>query len=256
MSEVDWRARFSEVFSVPASAVEGRIFGEVYGDEYPAEVEPYSYVSVTELRRFVDELRLEPGEVLVDLGCRRGGPGLWVASQLDSRLVGIDIAEPALAAARGKADALGLGDVAEFRVGTFDDTGLAEASVDAIMSIDALIFAEDKAAAVGEFARVVRPGGRVVLTTWDYDAALVGPVPQVGDHRPLFAAAGFEVLAYEETEHWRERQDRTRAMELAAVDELAAESGMDPGELRTRLLEVQARSKHIIRRVLLVARRF
>jgi hypothetical protein len=73
MSDVDWRALFSQVFSAPASQTEARIFAEVFGDEYPAEVQPYSYVSVSDLRRFVSELGVRPGEVLVDIGCGRGG---------------------------------------------------------------------------------------------------------------------------------------------------------------------------------------
>jgi SAM-dependent methyltransferase len=255
MTEVDWRARFSEVFSVPASAVEARIWAEVYGDEYPAEVEPYSFISVSELDRFVGELGVRAGEVLADVGCGRGGPGLWVASQLNARLVGIDIAPPALDAARARAAALGLAGVAEFRAGSFADTGLPAASVHAVMCVDALVFAEDKRAAAVEFARIVRPGGRVMLTSWDYHRQPGGGLPQVPDHRPVFAEAGFEILSYDETDQWRERQVRTRELMLAAVDELAAERGTDPEEIRTHLLELAARFPCVTRRVLLVARR-
>lgn len=48
------------------------------------------------------------------------------------------------------------------------DAGLPTASPDAIVSIDALIFAPDKSAAIAELARVLRPGGRLAITTWDY----------------------------------------------------------------------------------------
>jgi hypothetical protein len=48
VTEQDWRARFSETFPAPASAVEARIWGHVYGEEYPAAVDPYNYVSVSE----------------------------------------------------------------------------------------------------------------------------------------------------------------------------------------------------------------
>ena len=93
-------ARFEQSFTGPASAVRARIWRQVYGPEYPSWADPFSYVSVTELRRFAQELQPARGQRLVDVGCGRGGPGLWVAAVTGARLIGIDVDEPALAAAR------------------------------------------------------------------------------------------------------------------------------------------------------------
>ncbi|WP_246256799.1 class I SAM-dependent methyltransferase [Amycolatopsis anabasis] len=250
-----WVSRFSETFARPASAVTERIWARVYGDEYPAGLGIHSYLSVTELEKFDAELRLAPGALLVDAGCGRGGPGLWVAARTGARLLGVDIAEPALASARERAAALGLGERAEYRVGSFDALGLPDASARAAMSVDALLFAEDKASALREFARVLEPGGRLCLTTWDYHSQPVGRPPQVPDHRPLLEAAGFTVREYAETEAWRERQARTTELLLDEVEELAAESGRDPAELRSRIEEMKATNDCMIRRVFLVAER-
>ncbi len=62
-----------------------RIRREVYGDEYPAEVDPRSFLTWTELRRLARELRVGRGDTFVDLGCGHGGPGLWVASETGAR---------------------------------------------------------------------------------------------------------------------------------------------------------------------------
>jgi ubiquinone/menaquinone biosynthesis C-methylase UbiE len=102
------------------------------------------------------------------MACGRGGPGLWVAADCNTRLIGVDLAETAVTAARSRAQRAGFRDRATFHVGTFEDSGLNQASIDAAMSVDSLLFARDKAAAIGEFARVLRPGGRLVVTTWDY----------------------------------------------------------------------------------------
>jgi hypothetical protein len=51
-----------------------RIRREVYGDEYPADVDPRSFLTWTELRRIARELRVGPGDTFVDLGCGQGGP--------------------------------------------------------------------------------------------------------------------------------------------------------------------------------------
>ena len=50
MAEARWGARFGQAFAGPASAVRERIWREVYGPEYPDGVDPFSYISLTELR--------------------------------------------------------------------------------------------------------------------------------------------------------------------------------------------------------------
>ena len=74
------------------------------------------------------------------------------------------------------------------------------------MSVDALLFAPDKAAASqGARGESSSTGSRLVFTSADYHRQPAGRPPQVDDHRPLLTAAGFDVLAYDETEDWRRR---------------------------------------------------
>ncbi|WET79101.1 class I SAM-dependent methyltransferase [Amycolatopsis sp. QT-25] len=251
----DWQATFTATFGAPASAVSARIWAETYGDEYPAELDTYSFVTRTDLRAITAGTRLEPGGRLADIGCGRGGPGLWVAARTRARLTGVDIAETALASARRRAETAPEVEAAEFKVGSFSDTGLEDASSDAVMSVDALLFAPDKRRACEEFARILVPGGRLLVTTWDFDGQPENRPPQVPDHRPLLAAAGFDVLSYEETPDWRTRQRRTMELSLERVAELAAESGADPANLRASL-ELALRNQDLMtRRVLIVASR-
>jgi SAM-dependent methyltransferase len=212
-------------------------------------------LSRTELKRFVEEVHVARNDVLADVGCGRGGPGLWVIAQTGATLVGVDISRAALDAASLRAQSLGLTDRCTWQQGSFEATGLAEGSVDAIMSIDALLFTPDKEAAVRELARVLRPGGRLVMTTWDYHSQPAGRPPQVPDHRPLLGAAGFDVLAYEETADWHRRQLRTTDGLIAAIDELAAETGEDRDELEADLREMRATDATMIARRLIVAER-
>ncbi len=250
----DWKATFNTTFGTPASAVSARIWAEVYGDEYPAELDTYSYVTRTDLHRIAAESRLELGGRLADIGCGRGGPGLWVAARTYATLTGIDIAETALSWARRRADAM---DVAatEFRLGSFGHTGLDDASCDAVMSVDALLFAPDKPAAFRDFARILVPGGRLLVTTWDFHGQPTNRPPQVGDHRPLLEAAGFDVVAYDETSEWRERQERTVRLSLEHVHELAAEADDDPDRLRASLEQLLVNHGLMTRRVLMIATR-
>jgi hypothetical protein len=205
---LDWVSAFEQVYAQPESSVQARIWAEVLGGDYPRELAPYSYTTWSELRRFVGDLALGPGQVLADIGCGKGGPGLWI-----------------------------------------------DAAVDAIMSIDALLFTPDKLAAVVELARVLRPGGRLVFTTWDYSQQPVGRPPQVPDHRPVLTAAGFLVDTYAETPEWERRQRDIDSRLLASVEELAAECGVEAGQVRADLLEMSATVEAMLRRVYVVATR-
>jgi SAM-dependent methyltransferase len=247
------RERFASVFSQPPSAVQARIWASVLGDEYPAEVQPYSYVTRSELARYVDVLQVGDGATLVDVGCGHGGPGLWVCAATGANLVGVDISEPALAASAERARGLGLGDRATYRLGNFAELPLADGEADAVMSIDSLVFAPDKAAAAAELARVLRPGGRLAFTTWDYSSQPPNRPPQVADHRPVLTEAGFDVVEYTETEGWREGQAAIDSGLLASVDELAAESGEDPAAVAASVAEMHRTMDHMLRRVFVVA---
>jgi len=253
VTDRDWASVFSETFHAPVSAVQARIWAQVLGDEYPASLDTYSYVTYSDLERAAEELTVPAGGVLADVACGRGGPGLWLASRLGTRLIGLDIADTAVAAASDRARALGLDTMAEYRVATFEETGLADASVDGAVSFDALLFSPDKAAAIRELARVLRVGARLVVTTFDYHRQPVGRPFQVADHRPLLEAAGFSVLAYEATRDWREHLERIDGLLFESVEELAAESGQDADELRAGLEEMHATTACMTRRVLFVA---
>ena len=49
------------------------------GDDYPVDVDPSSSCTQSLLAHILEMLALRPGDLLVDLGCGRGGPGLWLA---------------------------------------------------------------------------------------------------------------------------------------------------------------------------------
>jgi hypothetical protein len=67
-----------------------------------------------------------------------------VTAVTGARLIGIDPDEAALAAARRRAAQAGMAGQASLRQGTFTGTGLPGGSAQAVMSIDALLFALSK----------------------------------------------------------------------------------------------------------------
>jgi 2-polyprenyl-3-methyl-5-hydroxy-6-metoxy-1,4-benzoquinol methylase len=97
------------------------------------------------------------GRRTVDAGC---GYGLFseTAARRGARVVSLDVGERLVARARARAGSLGV-------VGDACCLGLRDASVDLVISSEMLEHTEAPARAVAELARVLRPGGLLVLTT-------------------------------------------------------------------------------------------
>jgi ubiquinone/menaquinone biosynthesis C-methylase UbiE len=206
------------------SPTRARIRQEVYGDEYPAEVDPRSHLTWSELRRIARELRVGSGDTFVDLGCGQGGPSLWIARETGAAMVGIDLSDIGITRARERARQLGLADRARFQTADIVATRLLEASCDAAMSVDTLWAVTDKGAALREAARILKPGARFAFTNWDRDLSPPGYPPPLNDHRPLLGQAGFEVEVYEiqpgAEDKRRAYYERVVASEPALIEEM------------------------------------
>jgi ubiquinone/menaquinone biosynthesis C-methylase UbiE len=204
-----------------------RIRREVYGDEYPEEADPRSYLTRTELRRLARELCLGAGTCFIDLGCGQAGPSLWVVQATGATVVGIDVSSIGIARATQRAHELGLADRARFEVADMTDCSLPEASFDGAMSVDVLWAVPDKARALRETARILRPGARFVFTTWDRDLSPPGYPPPLPDHRPFLENAGFEVENYEVQPEAEARRRAYYERVVAAEPILIEEMGME-----------------------------
>jgi arsenite methyltransferase len=105
----------------------------------------------------------QPGEQLVDLGCGRGGDVLRAAALVgpEGLAVGVDASEAMLAVARERAAAVPR---ARFVCGQLSAVPLPAARADVVVSNCAINHAPDKAAVYREVRRLLRPGGRCVVS--------------------------------------------------------------------------------------------
>jgi hypothetical protein len=71
----------------------------------------------------------------------------------------------------------------------------------------------------------------------------------------VLEAAGFDVLAYDETPDWEGRQREIDRLLMQSVEELAAEHAQPVARVRHNLAEMAATIDSMIRRVLIVAER-
>jgi SAM-dependent methyltransferase len=211
-----------------------QLSAEAYGEEYPAEVEPWGMTTWWVLGRFVSELKVGPGHRLVDLACGRGGPGLWVARATGASLTGVDWSPVGVAGAEARAPQFVPAGRVDFRVGDLAATGLPDGYAEAAMCADAIFFAPDRVAAFAEVARVLKPGGRFVFTC-DEDQS-TERATAVPDWTPLIEAGGLAVERKEDVPGFAEDAQRMYDLWIENLDALRAEVG----EEEARSLEDEA----------------
>jgi ubiquinone/menaquinone biosynthesis C-methylase UbiE len=138
---------------------------------YGAAADHYGRSSLSFWDRFgeatVSRLSLAPGATVLDLYCGAGASAIPAARAVGTagRVVGIDVAVPLLEQARKRAARDGLANI-EFRQGDATNTGLPDGSYDAVVCVFGVFFAADFAAFGAEMWRLVRPGGKLAVTTW------------------------------------------------------------------------------------------
>jgi ubiquinone/menaquinone biosynthesis C-methylase UbiE len=160
--------------------------------------------------------RIEPGRAL-DAACGTGRHAA-VLAELGHEVVGVDASPAMLERARERIPG------ADFRIGELEALPLDAGAVDLAVCSLALTHLEAPEPAVAELARVVRPGGRIVLSdvhpTWvalgaqaafrdvdDRRGYIHNHVHWTGDYLRAFRASGLDVLACHELPYGREQAD-------------------------------------------------
>jgi SAM-dependent methyltransferase len=108
--------------------------------------------------------RIDPGSVVLDLGCG-AGTDLLIAAQMTGpagRAVGVDMTTAMLERARASADAMGMRSV-ELHEALIESLPVEDASVDVVISNGVIDLLPDKEVVLDEIDRVLRPGGRLQL---------------------------------------------------------------------------------------------
>ncbi|MDD2770492.1 MAG: class I SAM-dependent methyltransferase [Methylococcus sp.] len=118
-------------------------------------------------RQTVDRIGLRSGERVLDVCSGSGGSALPAAESVGpgGGVVAADLAERLIALARAKAEASRLNNI-EFRVADMLGLGYPDSSFDAVVCVFGIFFVPDMEGAVRELWRMVRPGGRLAITTW------------------------------------------------------------------------------------------
>jgi SAM-dependent methyltransferase len=128
----------------------------------------------------VRRAELRAGEVVLDIGTGTGNAAALAGGDR-RRVIGVDAAPGMLAIARRRAPD------AEFLQADFSALPLPDDGADATLAVHALLFAQDRVAALAEWRRVTRPGGRLSVSV--PGPGSLAPIAVLG---PVYTAYGID----------------------------------------------------------------
>ena len=218
---------------------------------------------------FGERVRLGGGQRLLDVGCGTGAPAVRAAQTLGCRGLGVTLSRAQVRRARDRARALGLADRLAFLMADAQALPFGDAAFDGAWALESIFHVADRAAALGEIRRVLRPGGRLVLTDLVENRPLdarqrrvtralqVASLARPGQYAGWLAEAGLECL---ETEDLSAAVRRSVGETIRAADARASELRSAYGEelyatMRALLPQLDALYADKLGYLLVVARR-
>ena len=162
---------------------------------------------------------LQPGETVLDLGSGAGLDCFLAAQQVgpEGSIIGVDFTPDMIERATTNAGKLGLTNVS-FRLGDIEALPLPDASVDVVISNCVINLAPDKDAVFREAFRVLRPGGRLMVS----DILLTRPTTEeeMNDMALLSGCVSGSLTV----------QEYTKKMRDAGFDNVRLEAEQEPKE--------------------------
>jgi ubiquinone/menaquinone biosynthesis C-methylase UbiE len=152
-------------------------------------------------------------EVVLDIGAGTGRFSLAIAKQLRAgSVICLDLSEEMLGHLRRKAEKEGLQDRIRILKGEASASGLENESVDLVMSHSVLHELSDPGKVLGEMVRVLKQGGRVIVTDFRDTriSRLICRSHRRGSHGPfsvheletLFTKTGLKNSRIRSVRHW------------------------------------------------------
>lgn len=188
-------------------------------------------------RRALELIGVGPGDRLLDVASGTGTSAVLAAREFGCRVAGVDYGEDAVRGSLEAADAADLSDHVGFVVGDAEALPFADGEFDAVLCECSLCTFPNKARAIEEVRRVLRPGGRLALCDVIVDRsrlpaelggawaaiACIGEALSRRGYEALLAAAGLRPFAVELRDQdalamASRLQDRLRGARLLGFD--------------------------------------
>ncbi|WP_055591618.1 methyltransferase domain-containing protein [Streptomyces hirsutus] len=183
------------------------------------------------------------GQHLIDVGCGHGSTAARIVEDHAVRITGVSVSDYQVELANSRLQSPDQPGRATFRLADAMELPFPDESFDGAYAIESLMHMKDKEAALGHIARVLRPGGRLVIAEHHLDGELDLPdVARMADayaffkfsltddlYRRLLREAGLKVVDHTDiTENVRRSYDSmTRAWRDAASREADSEAARE-----------------------------
>ncbi len=163
------------------------------------------------IARMLEWLAPVPGAVIFDAGCGTGVHSVRVA-KAGYRVRAMDISSAVLETARRRAEQEGVAESIEFEQGDLTSLRFDDNSIDALFSWGVIIHVPKIELAIGELARVLKPGGRMALQvtncrsmdyTLERTARFVLRKPHAGHEWSEWGIGGWDTMHGGQLFDWR-----------------------------------------------------
>ncbi|HEY4376931.1 MAG TPA: class I SAM-dependent methyltransferase [Acidimicrobiales bacterium] len=205
------------------TAAWARLLGdELHYGVFETGNEPLPVATNALTRRMIDAAQLAPGMDVLDVGCGSGAPACTLVADFGVRVLGITTSEEGVSAARRRAEDAGLGDT-RFEVQDGTDNRQPDASFDRVWVLESSHLMRERERLIAECARVLRPGGRLVLC--DLIRKREISFEEVRDRRADFATlrTAFGDAHMEPLEYYAATAER-HGLEVDVMEDLTAQT--------------------------------